>query len=270
MAVFTLVSATGSPGVTTTALCLTLAWPRDAVLVDADSCAAQAVLAGYLHGEQAGMLGLTALAQAFRDGLDLTSDLPNQMMPLADTQGAAPRRWFVPGFARPGSAHLFDAVWPELAAALDDLDDRGIDVIIDAGRWAAQGPPASVVAHSRCLAVVTRTSLRALAALRLYVPALTSAVDGSSCRPGIIVVGPGMPYASDEVRSQFGLPVWGELPWQPGDAAGLSDGARVKAKPEARALARAGAVTAGTLRGIAQRWDQQVARFATPVGAAHV
>ena len=264
MAIFTLTCATGAPGVTTTALGLALAWPRDVVLVDADRCASQALLSGYMNGTSTGGRGLTSLAQSYRDGLDLATDLPSQMVPLPagpGDDGAQVQRWFIPGFARPGSSNLFEPVWPELMLALSDLDRQGIDVVLDAGRWGSRGLAAGVVSQSRCLAVVTRSSLRALAALRLYAPDVTAAVAAESgCAAGMIIVGPGAPYSADEVSKHFGWPGWGELPWQPADAAVLSEDATAKGRFGNRPLARAYTTVAGRLRSIADRWDAQVGR----------
>ena len=50
MSSIVLTSASGAPGVTTSALGLALAWPRASVLVDADRAATPTVMAGYLHG----------------------------------------------------------------------------------------------------------------------------------------------------------------------------------------------------------------------------
>lgn len=256
MAIFTLTCATGAPGVTTTALGLTLAWPRDVVLVDADRTASQAVLAGYLSGTATGGRGLTSLAQAYRDGVDLASDLPSHLIPIP-TDANTRARWFVPGFAHPGSSRLFEPVWPELTAALADLDRQGMDVILDAGRWGAQGLPSAVLAHSRWLGLVTRSTLRSLAALRLYMADITSAASANSCTVELVVVGPGAPYPAGEVGEHFGQAV-DEVPWQPDDAAQLSDAAGRKTKTRNRPLARAYAALAAHLRGIADHWDAQL------------
>jgi cellulose biosynthesis protein BcsQ len=52
MAVIVLASASGSPGVSTTALGLTLNWHRPVLLVDADPTGSSSVFAGYFHGTQ--------------------------------------------------------------------------------------------------------------------------------------------------------------------------------------------------------------------------
>ena len=51
MAIVVLGSVSGSPGVTTLAVGLALAWPRSVVLADCDPGAHQAVLAGFLAGQ---------------------------------------------------------------------------------------------------------------------------------------------------------------------------------------------------------------------------
>ena len=258
MAIFTLTCATGAPGVTTTALGLTLAWPRDAVLIDADRTASQAVLTGYLAGLSTGGRGLTSLAQAYRDGVDLASDLPSHMLPIPAVPESAGQRWFVPGFARPGSSRLFEPVWPELINALADLDRQGIDAILDTGRWGAQGLPSAVLAHSRWLGLVTRSTLRSLAALRLYMPDVNAAASAQSgCAAELVVVGPGTPYPAAEIGKHFGWPV-SDVPWQPDDAAQLSDGTRDRPRAASRPLARAYAVLAAHLREIADRWNAQI------------
>lgn len=45
MAVITVTSANGAPGVTTTALALALAWPRPCLLVEADVAGGSSILA---------------------------------------------------------------------------------------------------------------------------------------------------------------------------------------------------------------------------------
>ena len=50
MALIVLTSASGSPGVTTSAVGLALTWPRPALLVEADPTGGSSVLAGYLRG----------------------------------------------------------------------------------------------------------------------------------------------------------------------------------------------------------------------------
>jgi len=259
MAVFTLVSVTGAPGVTTCALGLALAWPRDVVLVDADRFVSQTLPVGYFSGVTTGGRGLTSLSQAYRDGLDLAETLPGHFVKFPATGEAdSPGRWVVPGFARPGSAQLFEPVWPELAAALEELDRRDIDVIVDVGRW---GPPPALVASTRALVLVTRAHLQALAGLRLYLPDARGLVAGvASCSLGLLVISGDDSYDSDEIAAHFELPVWGVLPWQPAEAAVLSDNTASRRRKSTRPLARAFTVSATSLSHVSQRWDSRVRR----------
>ena len=256
MAVFTLTSATGAPGVTTTALGLALTWPRDVVLLDADRTASQTILAGYLNDVSTGGRGLTSLTQLWRDGIDLAADLPKHMVKLPDSNTrATQQRWFIPGFAKPGSSTLFEPVWPELMDALAGLDLAQTDVIVDAGRWGAQGLPAAVTANSRWLGVVTRSTLPALATLRLYLAEVTAAAQ--NCTAGLVVVGPGTPYSTREIADHFNCPA-DDLPWQPEDAAHLSDGMPARPRASKRPLARACSDLAEKLRANADRWEELV------------
>lgn len=68
MAIITLCSASGSPGVTTTALGLALSWTRPVILVEADPTGGSALLAGYLRGTTTPPDSLIDLALAHREG----------------------------------------------------------------------------------------------------------------------------------------------------------------------------------------------------------
>ena len=264
MALIVLCSAHGSPGVTATALAAALTWPRDIVLVDADREPSQAVLAGFLQGTDAAGRGLHALAQAYRDGLDVPRELDAQMMDLVEMD-AGPTRRFVPGFARPGSAALFDSVWFPLAEALKGLDRMGADALVDAGRIGCDGLPRPILALADRVLVVTRSSLPALAAVALALPQLRTQHAGTAGfgKVGLVVVGPGMPYGVREIAAQFDLPVWAGLPWAPKDAAVLADGAtagrdRLTNRPllrAVRAFASAMSVELGSQSSLITRRD---------------
>jgi len=84
MALIVLASASGSPGVTTTALGLALVWHRPVVLVDADPVGGSALLAGYFQGTVADDDAMVNLVLAHRDGR-LAEVLPRTMIPVPDT-----------------------------------------------------------------------------------------------------------------------------------------------------------------------------------------
>jgi hypothetical protein len=75
MAVIALTSASGSPGVTTTAVGMALLWPRPLILVDADPTGGSGILAGYFRGTREYEAGLIELALSPADVADALRDV---------------------------------------------------------------------------------------------------------------------------------------------------------------------------------------------------
>ncbi len=228
MAVLVLCSASGAPGVTVTSLGLALTWPRDVLLVDCDRTPSQAVLAGYLRGLSAPDLGLPGILQAHREREPLADAIPRLRLSLPEppdtgrqvlSRAAETGRHFLPGFVHLGSVELFGGVWRELGLALREAP---YDVIVDAGRIGTRGLPVDLVDSASRVAVVVRSSLVSLAALRLYVGSLSEQVGED--RLGLVIVGPGRPYGAKEVVEQFGVPVLAEIAWDPAAASDLHEG----------------------------------------------
>ena len=147
MAVVILTSATGSPGTTTTALGLTLSWPRDVLLADCDREPSQAIQAGYLRGLDHAGRGLHAIARLNRERQPVAPHLLQGSLPL-EREETDLARFFLPGFSHPGAVRLFDHVWAELAAAFSRLGETGVDVIVDAGHIGRDGLPLSLLAEA--------------------------------------------------------------------------------------------------------------------------
>lgn len=225
MAVFVLTSATGSPGTTTTAVGLTLSWPRDVLLADCDREPSQAIQAGYLRGADLGGRGLATVARLHRERQPVAPHLLQMSLPIK-RQETELARHFLPGFSQPGAVRLFEHVWPELSTAFSRLDEAGADVIVDAGHVGRDGLPLALLAEADAVSLVTRTSLRALASARLYLGLLREQLDSlPAARPlGMMLVGPGRPYSAAEIVAQFDVPCWGEVPFHERHAAVLSDG----------------------------------------------
>ncbi|MFT4215987.1 MAG: hypothetical protein QM619_02220 [Micropruina sp.] len=219
MAIVVLTSAGNAPGVTTTALGLALTWPRPVLLVDADRTPTQAVLAGYLRGEHPGQRGLGRLLQATRERRPLAELLDDETIELPPLRPVDVPTRFLPGFPHPGVVGLFGSAWPDLMDALA-ADDR--DVLIDAGRIGVEGLPAPLMQQADQILVVTRTSLVALAGLRLYLPMVAE----TSTETALVLVGSGMPYSRAEVQGQFATTIAAEVAHAPAPAAVLSDGGR--------------------------------------------
>lgn len=224
MATIVFTSAPGAPGVTTSALALALHWPRHVLLADCDRDPSQVLLAGFLRGLDSGGRGLPSVAQAHREGRPLDDELWLHTLPLTD-DGAVDRR-FLAGFAQPAAVRLFDTVWSRLGEAFAALDARGIDVLVDAGRISSAGLPGGLLASADAIVVVTRSSLRSLAALRLHLPTLQDQLTTLSVEVplGLALVGTDQPYSTGEVERQFATPAWLELPFDAKSAAVLSDG----------------------------------------------
>jgi|GEM_PF-62833 hypothetical protein len=262
MAVIVMTSASGSPGVTTTAVGLTLTWHRSVLLVDADPGAHQAVLAGYLGGQVATGKGLQRVAEAHRDRRPLLEVVSDETVPLtaaelakdavdsggddAHPQDSGPSRRLLPGFARPANAGLFGPVWPDLADAFVRLESAGIDVIVDAGRMDRQGLPQPLLDRGDLALLVTHSNLRSLAAARTYAGLLReqSRMSGREVDLGALVIGEGKPYSSREISRLLQLPVISVLAEDPPTARAFSDGAprprRFDRSPLVRSLQHTG------------------------------
>ncbi|MGA4670347.1 hypothetical protein ACPCG0_11235 [Propionibacteriaceae bacterium Y1923] len=221
MAVVLLCSISGAPGTTTTALGLSLQWPRPVVLADCDRDAPQAITGGYLGGQGDGR-GLTTLMQAARLHSSIRGGLLEHTQRL-DLDG---RRLFLPGFRHPSASAIFSS-WAQVAEEFSDLHHRGMDVLVDAGRVGPAGLPTELVRRADQVLVVTRSTLRCLVALSAHLPTLLDQVESLSaaCEVGLAVVGPGRPYSNAEVSAQFGVPVALSVDWAPDHAAVLSDAA---------------------------------------------
>lgn len=211
MAILTLFSTAGAPGTTTTALALTLAWPRAAVLVDADPTAAKAVLAGYLQGQSPHEQSLVDLAIAHHHG-ELADALPAVMMQLPGSQ-----QRFIPGVQAPLQAASVQPLWPALLDAFEDLDESGVDVIIDAGRISANHAPLAAIAGADIALLVTRTTLPGVVAASAWLPSITDLI-GHTTRSslGLSLVGVGHPYGAKDISKNLGnTPVLASLALDP-------------------------------------------------------
>lgn len=223
MSIILLTGAPGSPGITTTALGLALTWPQPVLLADCDRDPAQSIPAGYLHGIALGNTGLAAVALAQRHSEEIGPGLAAFSLPLGSDP--AENRRFLPGFNRPEAVRLFDHVWADLVRGFRWLEDLGTTVIVDAGRVGSDGLPSDLVDAADAVLFLARSSLRSLAASRLYLPGLQGDLARTPRRRPLLLglVGPGRPYVAAEVEEEFRLPVI-PFPWLPKEAAVLSDG----------------------------------------------
>ena len=242
MAIVALVSASGSPGVTTTALGLALLWPRPVMLVEADPTGGSGLLAGYFRGTREYDSGLIELALTASNLSDALADVAR---PIEGTHVS-----FVAGTRSHTQASALRDLWAPLAETLGDLEATGQDVVVDAGRLGLNGSPEPLLDAADLALLVSRTTLPALSALRSWADALRRpSLDWH--QSGVVLVAEGQPYGAREVASVVNLPVLASLPDDPDAAAVFSRGApppkRFETGPLARALHAAIATVHSTI-----------------------
>jgi hypothetical protein len=249
VALIGLVSAKGSPGVTTTALALTLRWPRRVVLAECDPAGGD-VLAGYFAGSAEASGGLLALASAARRG-QAAAELPRQLIALDQDRA----RCVLPGLADPAQAAGIAQQWTALADLFTSLDIAGepVDVLADCGRLGAAHPPVELSSL-----VAVRSAYPWMEALGRDLP---SGVGAS--RLTLVLVGENQPYSPHEIARQLGAPVAGALPWDARAAAVLSAGAPAGRGFWQSPLMRAAPVVSEGLLDLAVRHTATVAQPGT-------
>jgi len=263
-----LVSVSGSPGVTTTALGLTLAWPRASLLVDTD--AQQAILAGYLAGQEPAEPGLSQVIASTKRTGDLREAIWLTARPLPDDNQTT-RRLLLPGPAAPWERSAINSRWGSLASAFGELSSAaGLDVIIDLGRLQtpASADPSSVLPTQLLegldvLAVMLHPTLKSVAAARRMLGSVTESTNrlGISDRLGLLLRTPAGVLSRDqahidtftprEVAHATQVPVLGTIATDPAAAAVLSDGMPRTKKWDSSRLAR-------SHRRLAHQLSQQV------------
>lgn len=236
MAMYALVSPGGSPGVTTTALALTLTWPRPVILAECDPAGGD-ILAGLFAGHLPAPRGLLAVAfGAGRGAAAIAAEMDGQLAPL-DGGGS---RMFLAGINDPRQAPGLAPAWPAIARA---LASQGADVVADCGRLdAGDGQPMSVLTDAAAVVMVMRPSLRQVAGARPRIEMISQLLGGPE-RIGLLLVGD-RGHKSKEISDALGVPVIASLPLDQKTAAVLSDGQGRRAGMSGRPLMR-GARVAG-------------------------
>lgn len=198
MAVIALTSASGSPGVTTTAVGLALLWPRPVLLVEADPTGGSAILAGYFRGLREYDVGLVELALSASSVSDTLRDIAR---PIAGTHVS-----FIAGTRARTQTKALRDTWAPLAEALAELESSGQDAIIDAGRLGLSGSPQALLDAADLSLMVSRTSLPALSATRSWADALARPPLDLR-QSGLLLIGERQPYGAREVAAVVDLPV---------------------------------------------------------------
>lgn len=234
MAVVALASASGAPGVTTSALALALAWQRPTLLVEADPTGGSSILAGWFHAHPPHDRGLVNLAMAHREG-DLAAALPDVTITIPNSNVR-----LIAGLRSHRQVPSATAIWEPLADALRDLDRTGTDVIIDAGRLGMLGAPLPLLRSADVVLLTTRTTLPAISGARSWARSLKEdfSVIGTEERLGLLLVGEGRTFSASEVTSVLELPVVASLAWDPVSAETFHLGRTPRKRLDAGSLAR--------------------------------
>ena len=206
MPVVTLVSAKGSPGVTTAAAALAAAATADtaALLVELDPAGGDLqILTGV--AEDPGVVG--AAGELRRDvspaaiGRHTTVAPPGLPALLAPTAGTM-------------AASVIGSVLDRWGPA---LRQHGGTVVVDAGRWDATQITARRAGVGDVVAVVCRPTLAGVQHTRQMVDRLRDVAR----RPVVAVVVGSRPYAPAEVAAELDVPLAGAIAWDPRGASTL-------------------------------------------------
>lgn len=217
-------------------MALLLAWPLEAghrvVLAECDPDGG-AILPGAFQGTLGATHGLRNLALAGRQG-QLGEAFWRQLVDVTDA--GSRDRLVLPGLYDPAHASSMGPVWEQLAAMFAGIEAHRHDVLVDLGRRGAFGSSQVLAQRADVVLLVARNTLRGLQGAQVRLLALREQL-GSAVEIGLVLIDCG-PFVKEEVQRQLQVEVVATLPWRPGEAAVLSDGAPQPRKFEACELMR--------------------------------
>jgi hypothetical protein len=216
MSLIALVSAKGSPGVSTAALAFTLTWPGQMLLAECDPAGGD-ILAGYLANYELPVdRGVLPLVTSVIRGHG-EQELPGQ---LIDLDSPRQQRMLLPGINDPAQAPSLSPGWDRLGEFFSAI---GPTVLADCGRLTAPHAPISLMARADfVLLVVNPKSVRtispavpAIARLRREVPG----TEGAESKLGLLLVGDGV--APRDIMKHLQVPIVAKLTWDASTASAL-------------------------------------------------
>lgn len=202
MSLLALVSAKGSPGVTTAALALAAVWPTERRVLVAECDPAGSALAPRFGLDYEP--GVTTLAPLARH-VFTTVTLEGQIQTLRLGVGR-PTTEVLVGPRSPEQAQGLARLWAKFAPAVAGIGD--LDVLADCGRLAPASPTLEIVRHADLTVMFTRPDLEAVLHASLRLRALREA--GMGARVGIVVVGD-QPFPARAVADALEAPLVGAL-----------------------------------------------------------
>lgn len=203
MPVIALTSFSAAPGVTSTALTWAQVSTRPTLLVEADPAGGAPLLCIAWQGAQSHDRSLLDLAH------HPVGEYPQRIWDVALQLPQRSDAWILPGVSSRAQATSFGELWSALGDALRRIStETGIDVVIDMGRWGAQGYPMQLLKRADAVLVMTDTTLPALNSLSLGLEGLAGRLDGVGATRRLAVVpllgnekgGAHRPYGTREIR----------------------------------------------------------------------
>ncbi|MBF6333629.1 hypothetical protein [Nocardia transvalensis] len=246
-----LTAASGSPGVSTTALGLALqrrppsyTMPSYTLLVEADPVGSSPTLAGFQRGAVVRDKGLENLINPQRFG-DLRTSIGKEVFVLPGTAVSV-----LPGLKHAGQVEAMRSTWAPLAQQLlrysvadPDQDSPPQTVIVDAGRMGHDAGPMDLMRQADLIGIVVRPTLARIAALKSALTPFKRDLTARRARAciGLIVIGSRLTvgtdtYSAREIARAVDLELITTLPDLPREARMLSDGASVPRWRPQRAL----------------------------------
>ncbi|MEV6774396.1 hypothetical protein AB0N05_37745 [Nocardia sp. NPDC051030] len=221
-----LTSASGAPGVSTTALALALHRKPDyTLLVEGDPVGSSPTMAGYLRSEINRRTSLKNLIEGDRLG-HLYDAVAAEAIQLPDS-----RVKLLPGLVHAGQSTAMERTWPHLAEQLSYFAPE-YTVVVDGGRMSTA--PMEVMRRADVIGIVVRPTLPCIAALQSALVPFTQALTAhrSQARVGLIVIGEfgqkwafrGHQYDADEIAKAVGMEVILPLPYDAAAARMYSEG----------------------------------------------
>ncbi len=219
MAVISVLSAKGSPGVTTATVALTMAWAgahpaRTAVALDADAIGGD-MAAGVLRGAAPAQAGVLSLATS--RGLDPIQAVDAASVHLRADGSAR----IIPGVPDAARAPALTLAWSVVADLPSHEHGDGLDILVDAGRVDRPGEDTPWLRESDRTLLLVRPTLAAVTAAHRFV----ARWPWPTARMHLVVVAAPSPYSVGEVAGAVGLPLAGTITFDPVAARVHSEGA---------------------------------------------
>lgn len=259
-----LTSWKGSPGVTTATLALATTWPagRQVVAAEMDPLGGEALI-GYGQGSRVeGSGALEMVLSARGSGLPLRRAIGEHVVALDDTRN----RWLLPGVTRPQEAAAVP--WGRLGDEF--ARRRDVTMLADCGRLMSQGAPVGVLRGADLTVLMMGASTTAVYAVhrsdQVLLGALGVAERATGSLVAVVVGARRDDHSTNEIArhlSPLGIPVLGELAFDPTAAAVFSTGAVARRSFSNSRLLRSAADLADALH---QRAIENCARPAPDPG----